>query len=444
MENCSELQVAVIGAGPAGLFASEALAAKGFCVALFNRDIKSGGLAEYGIFPDKFKLKNGLRNQFSSILASERISYFGNVHIGTNKNVDLYTLFDWGFSAVLVTCGAQGIKSLNLPGESLAGVYHAKDLVYHYNKLPPYAQREFKFGKKVAIVGAGNVMADICHYLTKYTLVDEITAVIRRGPGEVKFDRKELLSFISYLDLPAFDQEINRVTPEMEKVGQDVKAIKENILIDLSKSCPKEREARIQFKFLASPKQMIANNENKVSTLEYEENNLFINDGEIVALGTGKINSFDVDNVIFAIGDRVLDELGLPICRFEFCKSKNPKYPVEGESFEIEDPATGDCLPGIFVAGWSRNPSSGLVGVARKDGVHAADAVSQFLNTIVKNSGIKPETLQERLEKMNCRAVTKAHLALLNSEEIKQATVHGMEEFKFSTNEEMLGIMGLA
>lgn len=443
MENRGEMQIAVIGAGPAGLFASEALAAKGFGVALFNRDIKPGGLAEYGIFPDKYKLKNGLRNQFSLILSSERISYFGNVHIGTSKCIDLQTLFDWGFRAVLVTCGAQGIKSLHLPGEDLTGVYHAKDLVYHYNKLPPYAEREFKFGKKAAIVGAGNVMADICHFLTKYTAVEEITAVIRRGPGEVKFDRKELLSFVSYLDLAAFDKEIERVSSEMVKIGQDVQAIKANILVDLSKSCPKEREARIRFCFLASPKQIIGNNEKRVTALEYEENHLFLSEGEVVARGTGTTNTIYVDNVIFAIGDRVLDELGLPICRNEFCKAKNPKYPVDGESYEIEDPVTGEVLAGIFVAGWSRNPSTGLVGTARKDGVHAADAVSHFLNVKTSPSGVQLSDLKMKLEQLNCQAVTQSNLAVLNAQEMKLAAERGLEEYKISTNDEMLKIMGL-
>jgi ferredoxin/flavodoxin---NADP+ reductase len=443
MENCGEMQIAIIGAGPAGLFASEALAAKGFGVALFNRDIKPGGLAEYGIFPDKYKLKNGLRNQFSSILASERISYFGNVHIGTSKGIDLHTLFEWGFSAVLITCGAQGKKSLNLPGENLAGVYHAKDLVYHYNKLPPYADREFKFGKKAAIVGAGNVMADICHFLTKYTAVEEITAVIRRGPGEVKFDRKELLSFISYLDLSDFDKEIERVSTDMEKIGQDIKSIKENILIDLSKACPKEREASIQFRFLASPKQIIGNDENKATAMEYEENYLLLNEGEVAARGTGKTNTIEIDNVIFAIGDRVQDELGLPICRNEFCKSTHPRYPVDGESYEIEDPATGEALTGIFVAGWSRNPSSGLVGTARKDGVHAVEAVTQFLSEKTELTGIAPDECRMKLDQLSCRVVSKSHLAILHSEEMKQAAERGVEEYKFSTSEEMLKIMGL-
>ena len=62
----SQPMVAVIGAGPAGLFAARELANQGAQVFIFNRDIKPGGLAEYGIYPGKTKMKEGLRSQFRS------------------------------------------------------------------------------------------------------------------------------------------------------------------------------------------------------------------------------------------------------------------------------------------------------------------------------------------------------------------------------------------
>ena len=74
--------VAVIGAGPAGLFASRLLALSDVHVVLLNRDILPGGLAEYGIYFDKFKMKEGLRRQFQQILELPAIDYYGNVKIG--------------------------------------------------------------------------------------------------------------------------------------------------------------------------------------------------------------------------------------------------------------------------------------------------------------------------------------------------------------------------
>ena len=107
--------VAVIGAGPAGIFAARELAKNGVQVLLFNRDIKPGGLAEYGIYPDKFKMKAGLRNQFENSINMKEISYFGNILIGTNGLLSLSDLRKFGVDAICITTGAQGTKWLGLP-----------------------------------------------------------------------------------------------------------------------------------------------------------------------------------------------------------------------------------------------------------------------------------------------------------------------------------------
>ena len=227
----SKYLVAVIGAGPAGLYAARQLAEDGAHVVLFNRDIKPGGLAEYGIYPTKYKMKEGLRKQFRQILQNPQIEYYGNVSIGEHEDLALKELKDMGFQALLVTAGAQGTKWLGLPGEDIPkGVYHAKDLVYHYNKLPPYSQKEFHIGKRVALVGAGNVMMDIARFLIRTAKVSEVLAVVRRGPAEVKFDKKEMEYVIANLDQAALDAELARVTPVMQSIGQDVEAARTFIL----------------------------------------------------------------------------------------------------------------------------------------------------------------------------------------------------------------------
>src|SRR5262245_64140663 len=106
--------VAVVGAGPAGLFAARALAAGGCRVLLLNRDIKPGGLAEYGIFLDKYKMKGGLRRQFQKILSDPRITYLGHVTVGARGALSLEDLREAGFDAVVFAIGAQGTKYLGV------------------------------------------------------------------------------------------------------------------------------------------------------------------------------------------------------------------------------------------------------------------------------------------------------------------------------------------
>ncbi len=90
--------------------------------------VKPGGLAEYGIFPTKHKMKEGLRKQFRRILAYPQVDYYGNCSVGEKGELTLVDLQTLGFDALICAAGAQGTKSLGLPGEDAIGVMHAKDL----------------------------------------------------------------------------------------------------------------------------------------------------------------------------------------------------------------------------------------------------------------------------------------------------------------------------
>jgi ferredoxin/flavodoxin---NADP+ reductase len=427
--------VAVIGAGPAGLFGARELANSGARVVLFNRDIKPGGLAEYGIYPNKHTMKNGLRKQFRQILDVSNLDYYGNVTIGTQGDLTLDDLRGMGFQAILVTAGAQGTKWLGLPGEDLEGVYHAKDVVYYYNNLPPYTQKSYLFGKRCAVIGAGNVMLDITHFLSRELKVDEVVAVVRRGPAEVKFDKKEMEYVIANLDLTALDAEIERVTPIMQAVGQDPAAARAAILEGLPKALPKVFNTRFRFEFLASPSRMIGDENGHLKQVELEENTLVEANGGTKAKATGSKRLLDVETVIFAIGDRVDDTFGLPVEWNEFVKNQSPRFPIEGISYEspYED---------VFVGGWSRQASTGLVGYARKDGTNAAKAVWQYLQTCQPGEP-NVEAVAERVKKLGKPVVLKEDVKKLEAIELAEAQKLGLEAFKFSTNDEMLQAMGL-
>ena len=304
--------VAVIGAGPAGIYATKQLVTYGHEVVLLNKDIKPGGLAEYGIYPTKHKMKEGLRNQFRSILSDPKVHYFGNIEVGRVGDITFDEIRQMGFSAILVTAGAQDARHLGVAGEELKGVYHAKDVVYHYNGLPPYSLMDFSVGKRVAIVGAGNVMLDLAHWLIEMVKVDEVISVIRRGPAEVKFDKKELENVISYLDILAFDAELERVAPFMKEVGEDPEESREFYRAASHKAVPHDAPTRFTLKFLSAPKLLVGDENGRVKGLIVEETKLQESHGTMKAVGTGIQHTLDVDTVILAIGDQVDQNLGLP------------------------------------------------------------------------------------------------------------------------------------
>ena len=428
--------VAVIGAGPAGLFGARELANLGARVALFNRDIKPGGLAEYGIYPNKYTMKSGLRKQFRQIMDLPNLDYYGNLTVGAQGDLTLDDLRALGFQAILVTAGAQGTKWLGLPGEDLKGVYHAKDVVYYYNGLPPYSQKSFRFGKRCAVIGAGNVMLDITHYLSREIKVDEVIAVVRRGPAEVKFDKKEMEYVIDNLDQAALDAEIQRVAPIMEAVGQDPEAARASILEALPKALPKVSETRFRFDFLASPIQMLGDMEGCLTQVELEDNVLVASNGDTKARGTGNKRRLDVETVIFAIGDKVDESFGLPVEWNEFVKNSTPRFPIDGISFESpsED---------VFVGGWSRKASSGLVGIARKDGTNASKVVWQYLQQTKQPIEPNLKGVVEKIKSLGKPVVLKEDIKRLEAIELTEAKRQGLEEFKYSNNEEMLQAMGL-
>jgi ferredoxin--NADP+ reductase len=426
------------------LYASRKLAEGGVGVVLFNRDLKPGGLAEYGIYPDKHKMKQGLRTQFKNILASPQIDYYGNVTVCCGGNIVLEDLLESGFQAVLITTGAQGTKWLRLPGENLPGVYHAKNIVFHYNLLPPFSGKKYLLGKRVAIVGAGNVMMDIAHYLVRDRKVDEVMVVVRRGPADVKFARKEMENVARNLDMAALDAEFARVAPIMQTAGQDPTVTKAAFLDALPKAPEPVSQTRFRFEFLASPVRILGDWINGVNALKVEENTLVAVDGNVKARGTGNTRQIEADTIIFAIGDTVDKDFCVPIINDAYVSAEQPRFPIEGISFEAFNPDTDQPIERVFLAGWARQASTGLVGVARRDGERAAEALLAYLQTqpTMRDLDTVVDKFEQRLAETHERVVDKVHLAKLEQAEKAEAQRLGLEEFKFATNDEMFTAMG--
>ena len=438
------LYVAVIGGGPAGLFAARELADRGIHSVIFNRDIKPGGLAEYGIYPTKLRMKEGLRSQFRQILARDEISYFGNVLVEDQADLSLDDVRALGFQAILIAVGAQSTKRLGIPGEDLLGVYHAKDIVYHYNLLPPFSEYTYQIGKRVAVIGVGNVMVDVAHWLIEEKKVEKVIAVARRGPAEVKFDRKELEDVVSCLDLDLLEAELERVAPSVSAVGQDPRALLRMIQDVANKAGVEHCNSCLCMRFLSTPIGVIGDERGRVSGLQIEENRLVLTgDGQIRAVGTGVTQTLPVDTVIFAIGDIVDGSIGLPVYHGEYQTNPQPRFPVDGMSYELYDMSNNRPIPDVFLAGWARKPSVGLVGVARRDGINAARAIDSYLRTVPPNRMPVIEQVRDTMLRLAKPVVDKQALQRLTELEQARARELNAPSYKFATNQEMLQVLDL-
>jgi ferredoxin/flavodoxin---NADP+ reductase len=428
--------VAVIGAGPAGLFATRALAAQGCRVVLINRDVKPGGLAEYGIFLNKYKMKGGLRRQFQKILSDPRVTYLGHVTVAERGDLTVEALAGMGFDALVFAIGAQGTKYLGLEGERLPGVYHAKDLVYHYNRLPPFSERPFPMGRRVAIVGVGNVMVDIANYCAHFCDVDEVIAVARRGPFEKAYDDREFEDVEDAFDQALYREELERIRPRLEAVGQNPD---EPMAAVAARGEPSPRcRTRLRFRFLASPRRVVAEN-GRVVGLEVEETRLERKGDRVAAVGTGVTTVIPCDTVVFAVGDRVDEHAGLPY--------RDGLYlTVPGDdpagAYQVLDETAGKARAGVYVVGWARKASDGVVGRARLDAETGIKHVAAFLAERPKRPLAEAERvvdgLRRALAERGTAVVDYPAVQRLEAVERARATADRVEEFKFSSDREML------
>lgn len=434
--------IIVAGAGPAGMAVAAALGKAGHEIIILNRDIKFGGLAEYGIFPSKLKLRGGLRKQYWELLEQPHVHYFGNVSIGKGKDLTVEDVRALGASAVVFSIGAQGTKAIGVDGDSAKGVFHAKDVVYHFNRLPGYGDRPFDMGKHVAVIGAGDVMVDIAHWLIRYKKVERVTAIVRRGPAERKYNPKEIRAVCANMDLDGIKKEFDRIKERLVAVGQNPDEILKGLLDEFTKCEPSNSQTKMGFRFLASPKRVLVDGNNRVRGLEMEDNKLEPKGEDTAAIGLKHYYEFPCDAVIFAVGDKVDETVGLPYKGGVYVTNpqKTGNDP-EDALFQAYDEATGKVVDGVFLAGWARKASEGLVGVAKRDGDWCAEVVMRYLAT--KPAGNPPKMVLDKLhallkERKSRPVDVKGLRALEKVEKAFKGTTDCIGEFKYVTNQEML------
>ncbi|MHC9840493.1 FAD-dependent oxidoreductase, partial [Corynebacterium diphtheriae] len=203
------LRVAVIGSGPAGIYASDLLTKNNptTTVDLYERMPAPFGLIRYGVAPDHPRIK-GIITSLHKVLSNPNIRLIGNVTIGTDLTIDdLRHHYD----AIILATGATADRNLTIPGAELEGSHGAAEFVGFYDGNPDFQRTWDLTATDVAVIGVGNVGLDVARILAKtadelhtteipdnvyHTLKNNQATTIhvfgRRGPAQVKFSPLEL------------------------------------------------------------------------------------------------------------------------------------------------------------------------------------------------------------------------------------------------------------
>ncbi|MDQ6602398.1 MAG: FAD-dependent oxidoreductase [Chloroflexota bacterium] len=444
------LRVAVIGSGPAGLYAAEALIKQNaipVSVDVFDRLPAPYGLVRYGVAPDHYKIKSVI-TVFERTLMDPRVRFFGHVEFGQDlTHADFRRLYD----AVIYAVGASSDRNLGIAGEDLAGSISATEFVAWYNGHPDAAVREMSLhARGVAVVGVGNVAVDVTRILAKTTdelgetdIADHALAVLahspvtdiymigRRGPVQAKFTTKELgeLGELANADIIVKPEEI-ALDPVSEAAlaGQRVAQRNIEVLRAFAAKSPEGKPRRIHLRFLVSPVEIVG--AECVEGLVIERNRL---DEQQRAVGTGEYETLDVQMVLRSVGYK-----GVPLADVPF-DARTQVVPHRAGRVMTAD---GAAIPGEYVTGWIKRGPSGLIGTNKADSVETVKSLLEDAPNLPRAVESNPEAVDALLRARSVRYVTMTDWLELEKYEIAQGEARGRPRVKIVHVEEMLERIG--
>ena len=347
------LTVAVVGSGPAGLYAAdELLTIPGARVTIFERLPVPYGLARFGVAPDHRRTRR-ISGQFEQIRRARGLAFELGVEVGADvRQAELLARFD----AVIYAVGAAGDRRLAIPGAELAGVVSATDFVAFYNGHPDHRDARFDLSSpRVIVIGNGNVALDVARILTidpdqlagsdiaapalaalRASSVEEVLVSGRRGPREAAFTVGELLGLAS---APGVELVLDPTLRQSEIAGSKLEW--------LTRLPPAARAGnrRVRLCFQRTPTRILGA-DGRAEAVAFAGS-----DGAVETVAAGL--------VLTSIGYRAEPIRDLP---FDTLTGTVPN-----DRGRVIDPVTGAPIPGTFVSGWIKRGPSGFLGTNRSD-----------------------------------------------------------------------------
>lgn len=430
------LRVAVVGAGPAGLYTTDALLQQDSVpvrVDVLDRLPTPFGLLRYGVAPDHLKIKS-VAKVLQRVLDDERVRLFGNVCLGTDATVaDLRARYH----AVVYAFGTEGDRKLGVPGEDLFGSMSAREFVAWYSGHPEFDLPPGLLDTSAAaVIGVGNVAVDVARVLGKRPddlaqtdMPDDVLAVLRgsaitdihmlgrRGPGAVKFTHKELreLGEVPGLDVVVDPAEL--VLPEAEEkalprgTAQMLATLREWSTRPLT-GAPR----RLHLRFGVRPTAMLG--ADRVETLRVQ--------------GAAGTQDLPVGVVLRAVG-----YLGIPVPDVPFDADRGVVPTLEARVLR-----DGDASPGEYASGWVSRGPVGVIGTNRSDGQLTAAAIRSDAAKLLQ-ADLLEEDLLTLLTARDHLVVSCTGWRGIDQAEIARGTQGGRPRVKIVPHADLLAAAGL-
>jgi ferredoxin--NADP+ reductase len=451
------LRVAVVGAGPAGLYAAEALLKKPdfvLTIDVFDRFPTPFGLVRDGVAPDHQSIK-AVARVLERTLADPRVRLFGNVTFGVDlHHLDLKRLYD----QIVYAVGAQADRRMSIPGENLPNSHPAISFVGWYNGHPDYRDLAVDLsGERAVVVGNGNVAVDVARILAtspdelartdiadhalkalRRSRVREVVVLGRRGAAQASFTTPELreLGRLAGVDVVVDPGDIE-LDPASQTVAAEDRTATANLKLLREYAARTEQTAprRIVLRFLASPVEIVGRR-GRMTALRIERNELVVDAyGGLRSKGTGQFEEIETGLVVRSIGYRTVPVEGVP---FDPATST-----VSNIAGQVVHPSTGEVVAGEYVVGWAKRGPTGRIGNNKADAISTVEVMVADLPTLkgIRDDHRDPSRIERALRRRGIDYTTYQGWRVLDGYELALGAGEGRPRVKVTNVPEMLEII---
>lgn len=447
------LRVAIVGSGPSGFYAADALlrADVHVVIDIFDRLATPYGLVRHGVAPDHQKIKNVIK-VYEGIASQSNVSFYGNITIGRDVTIDELREY---YDAVILAVGAETDRRLGIPGEDLPGSHTATEFVAWYNGHPDYFDREFDLSAESAVViGQGNVAVDVCRILSKTveelketdiaqhaldalskSNIKNVYMVGRRGPVQAKFTLLEIKEMGRLEDcdpiVVAEDLEYDDASrAELEDPGNKSQQKVVSVLEEFGKRAPEGKTRKLHILFRRSPKEIRGTE--RVESIVLERNTLQGEPFKIRAVGTGETEEIPCGLVFRSVGYRGIAVPGVP-----FDENAGVIPNADGRVKDGDAP-----VPGLYVVGWIKRGPSGVIGTNKPDSQATVASLLEDARTLQPCPNRKTETLLNTLHERGVRVITFGDWKRVDAHEIERGQAVGKPREKLTSVQSILDLLG--